>query len=208
MMKLLLKRVIDLAFALPALALLVVPFALIAMAIKLSSPGPVFFHWERVGKDGRTFIPLKFRTMKHGSRRGEVDSLSKDDPRITRLGSYLRAWGIDELPQLWNVIKGEMSLVGPRPTLRYQVERYSRRQMRRLNVKPGITGWALIHGRNALTWNQRIEYDLWYVKHWSICLDLWIMLRTLVVVARRDGLYGPGNVNDMFGVRPSKGGER
>ncbi len=202
MIKLVLKRVIDLAFALPALALLVVPFALIGTAIKLSSPGPVFFHWERVGKDGRSFVPLKFRTMKHGSRRGEVDSVSKEDPRITRLGRFLRAWGVDELPQLWNVIKGEMSLVGPRPTLRYQVERYNRRQMHRLDMKPGITGWALIHGRNALTWSQRIEYDLWYVKHWSIRLDLWIMLCTLVVVVHRDGLYGPGGVNDTFEVKP------
>ncbi len=197
-----LKRALDFVLTVPALAVLVIPFALIAVAIKLDSPGPAFFRQERVGKNGRSFVPLKFRTMQHASRRGEIDTVSVDDPRITRVGRLLRTWGLDELPQLWNVVKGEMSLVGPRPTLRYQVERYNDRQKRRLLVKPGLTGWALIHGRNALTWGERIEYDLWYVEHWSLWVDLKVLFRTLVVVLKREGLYGPEGVNEMFGVEP------
>jgi len=202
-----LKRLLDIALALPALTALAVPFALIAAAIKLDSPGPVFFRQERVGKDSRSFIPLKFRTMEHCSRRGEIDTVSKDDPRFTKVGQFLRTWGLDELPQLWNVLKGEMSLVGPRPTLQYQVDLYDDRQRRRLLVKPGITGWALIHGRNALTWEERIEYDLWYVDNWSLWGDLKVLVRTLVVVLKREGLYGPGGVNEMFGVEPPEEGE-
>jgi len=192
------KRALDLCLAIPALVVLALPFAFICVAIKLDSRGPVFFRQERVGKDGRPFVLLKFRTMQHQSRRGEIDPLVKDDPRITRVGRFLREWGLDELPQLWNVVKGDMSLVGPRPTLRYQVERYDERQQRRLLVKPGITGWALIHGRNALTWQERIELDLWYVDHGSLWVDLRILLRTLVVVLRREGLYSPDGINDMF----------
>ncbi|HPD07171.1 MAG TPA: sugar transferase [Candidatus Bipolaricaulis sp.] len=200
-----LKRMLDLGVSVISLAVLIIPFSVIALAIKLDSKGPVFFRQERIGKDGKPFVPLKFRTMQHGSRRGEIDTLSESDARITRVGRFLRSWGLDELPQLWNVLKGEMSLVGPRPTLRYQVDRYDERQRRRLLVKPGITGWALIHGRNALTWEERIEYDLWYVDHWSVGLDIKILLRTLVVVLRREGLYGPGGVNDTFSVERPEG---
>lgn len=192
------KRALDLALTIPSLTVLSLPFALISLAIKLDSRGPVFFHQERIGRGDTAFTPLKFRTMQQASRRGEIDPLVKDDPRITRVGRRLRDWGLDELPQLWNVLRGDMSLVGPRPTLRYQVERYDERQRRRLLVKPGITGWALIHGRNALTWHERIELDLWYVDHGSLWVDLRILLRTLVVVLRREGLYGPDGVNDMF----------
>ncbi len=203
-----LKRALDLALVVPTLAVLALPFVAIAVAVKLDTPGPVFFHRERAGKAGRAFVPLKFRTMQHGSRRGEIDTVSKDDPRFTRVGRFLRTWGLDELPQLWNVLKGEMSLVGPRPTLRYQVERYDERQRRRLLVKPGLTGWALIHGRNAISWEERIEHDLWYVDNWSLWVDLKVLLRTLVVVLKREGLYGPGGVNEMFGVEPpEEGGE-
>jgi len=198
------KRILDLCLAVPALIVLAIPFVFIALAIKLDSRGPVFFRQERVGKDGRPFILLKFRTMQQDSRRGEIDLLAKDDPRITRVGRFLREWGLDELPQLWNVVKGDMSLVGPRPTLRYQVERYDAQQRRRLLVKPGITGWALIHGRNALTWQERIELDLWYVDHVSFFLDLRILWRTVIVVLRREGLYGPGGINDTFVEPPTK----
>lgn len=195
-----LKRALDVVLALVALAMVLIPFVLIAAAIKLDSKGPVFFRQERIGKDARTIKPWKFRTMVEGAvHRGLGYNVMADDPRITRVGRFLRGWGLDELPQLINVIKGEMSLVGPRPTLRYQVERYDERQKRRLLVKPGITGWALIHGRNTLTWEERIRYDLWYVDHWSVGLDLLILLKTVwVVLVKREGVYGPGGVNDEF----------
>jgi lipopolysaccharide/colanic/teichoic acid biosynthesis glycosyltransferase len=193
-----LKRLLDIAVSVVSLAILAIPFALIALAITLDSRGPVFFRQARVGQDGRSFTPLKFRTMQNEARRGKIDILVQDDPRITRAGRVLRSWGIDELPQLWNVLKGEMSLVGPRPTFQYQVDHYDERQRKRLQVKPGITGWSLIQGRNALRWRERIEYDLWYVDNWNFWLDLRILARTVWVVLRREGLYGPEGVNDPF----------
>jgi len=199
-----LKRLLDVLLSAVALCLLVFPFGLIALALKLDSRGPVFFRQERVGKDGHAFIPLKLRTMQHGSRRGVIDTVSENDPRFTRVGKFLRTWGLDELPQLWNVLKGDMSLVGPRPTLCYQVERYDDRQMRRLLVKPGLTGWALIQGRNAISWEERIEHDLWYVDNWTLWVDLKVLFRTLVVVLKREGLYGPAGINEMFGVEPER----
>lgn len=198
--QLLFKRVIDIILSLTGLTILAIPFAFIALAIKLDSRGPVFFRQERVGKDGRILEPWKFRTMVVGAvEQGLGYNVAKDDPRITKVGRFLRSWGLDELPQLINVLKGEMSIVGPRPTLRYQVEQYNDFQRKRLLVKPGITGWALIHGRNLLTWEERIKYDVWYADHWSIPLDLWIMLKTIwVVLITREGLYGEGGVNDPF----------
>ncbi len=195
-----LKRLIDVLASLVGLLLLAFPFLIIALAIKLDSKGPVFFRQERVGKDGRVFKPWKFRTMVEGAvEQGLGYNVARDDPRITRVGRFLREWGLDELPQLINVLRGEMSLVGPRPTLPYQVERYDALQRKRLLVKPGITGWALIHGRNLLSWEERIKYDIWYVEHWSIWLDLWILLKTIwVVLIKREGVYGPGGVNDDF----------
>lgn len=201
-----LKRVLDLVISFVGLTLLFIPFALIALAIKLDSKGPIFFRQERVGKDGQVFKTWKFRTMVVGAvERGLGYKVAKDDPRITRVGRFLREWGLDELPQLINVLKGEMSIVGPRPTLKYQVERYDDFQRKRLLVKPGITGWALIHGRNLLTWEERIKYDVWYVEHWSLLLDLWIMLKTIwVVLIKREGVYGPGGINeDFIGPAPS-----
>jgi len=206
-MQVAIKRLIDVVLSGIALAMLAGPFAFIAVAVRLDSPGPVFFRQERIGKDGRPFVPLKFRTMQHASRRGEIDTVSEDDPRFTKVGRFLRTWGLDELPQLWNVLKGEMSLVGPRPTLDYQVKRYDDRQRRRLLVSPGLTGWALIHGRNAISWQERIEYDLWYVDNWTLWVDLKVLLRTLVVVLKREGLYGPGGVNEMFGMEPPEEGK-
>ncbi|MGQ9477795.1 MAG: sugar transferase [Candidatus Bipolaricaulia bacterium] len=194
------KRALDLGIALIGLILLALPFALIALLIKLDSKGPVFFRQERVGRQGRIFKPWKFRTMIEGAvAQGLGYNVARDDPRITRVGRFLRDWGLDELPQLINVLKGEMSLVGPRPTLKYQVERYDEFQRKRLLVKPGITGWALIHGRNLLSWEERIKYDVWYAEHWSIWLDLRILLKTIwVVLIKREGVYGPGGVNDDF----------
>lgn len=198
--QLFIKNILDRVISLIALIILAVPFLVIALAIKLDSRGPVFFRQERVGKDGKLFKIWKFRTMVVGAEnQGLGYNVAQDDPRITRVGRFLRIWGLDELPQLINVLRGEMSLVGPRPTLQYQVERYNDFQRKRLLVKPGITGWAAIHGRNLLSWEERIKLDVWYVENWSLWLDLKIMLKTLwFVLFTRKGVYGPGGINDDF----------
>lgn len=153
--------------------------AVAAAAIKLRDGGPVLYRQTRVGKDGADFELLKLRTMIVGAEmQGAGFAIDKNDARITRVGRVLRSLSLDELPQLWNVVRGEMSLIGPRPTLRYQVERYTPRQRRRLEVKPGITGWAQVHGRAALPWDERIELDVWYVEHRSLWLDLKILAKT------------------------------
>jgi lipopolysaccharide/colanic/teichoic acid biosynthesis glycosyltransferase len=150
-----------------------------ALAIKSEDGGPVLYRQSRVGKDGEEFELLKLRTMIPGAEtQGAGWAVNRGDPRITKVGRVLRRLSLDELPQLWNVVRGDMSLIGPRPTLRYQVERYTDRQRRRLEVKPGITGWAQIHGRAALPWDERIELDVWYVEHRSPLVDLRILLRT------------------------------
>jgi lipopolysaccharide/colanic/teichoic acid biosynthesis glycosyltransferase len=156
------------------------PFlALAALAIKLEDRGPVLYKQSRVGKDGVDFELLKLRTMVVGAEKiGAGFALDRGDARITRPGRVLRRLSIDELPQLWNVVRGDMSVIGPRPTLRYQVEQYDDRQRRRLEVKPGITGWAQIHGRASLPWAERIELDVWYVEHRDWKTDLLILLRT------------------------------
>ncbi|MDX6503000.1 MAG: hypothetical protein QOE29_125, partial [Gaiellaceae bacterium] len=156
------------------------PFvALSALAVKLEDRGPVLYRQTRVGKDGSDFELLKLRTMiVDAERQGAGFAVDRGDSRITRSGRILRRLSLDELPQLWNVVRGDMSLIGPRPTLRYQVEDYDERQRRRLDVKPGITGWAQIHGRAALSWPERIELDVWYVEHRSTLVDLKILLRT------------------------------
>jgi lipopolysaccharide/colanic/teichoic acid biosynthesis glycosyltransferase len=152
---------------------------LAAAAIKLDDGGPIFYRQRRVGLNGEEFELLKLRTMEVGAEtKGAGFAVNEGDPRITRAGRLLRRLSIDELPQLWNVVRGDMSLVGPRPTLAYQVERYTPRQRRRLEVRPGITGWAQIHGRARLPWEQRIELDVWYVEHRSPWLDLKILVRT------------------------------
>ena len=150
-----------------------------ALAIKLDDGGPVLYRQTRVGKDGSDFELLKLRTMVVGAeKQGAGYAVDRGDARITRVGRVLRRLSIDELPQLWNVVRGEMSLIGPRPTLRYQVERYDERQRHRLDVRPGLTGWAQIHGRAELPWADRIELDVWYVEHRSPRVDLKILLRT------------------------------
>ena len=139
----------------------------------------MLYRQRRVGSDGEDFELLKLRTMVVGAEtQGAGYAVNRDDPRITKVGRLLRRTSIDELPQLWNVVRGDMSIIGPRPTLRYQVERYTERQRRRLEVKPGITGWAQIHGRAELPWDERIELDVWYVEHRSARVDLKILLRT------------------------------
>jgi lipopolysaccharide/colanic/teichoic acid biosynthesis glycosyltransferase len=195
-----LKRTIDLLGSAVGLLVLVAPFILIAVLIKRDSPGPIFFLQERVGRDGKPFVCWKFRTMVVGAiDQGLGVTVAQNDSRITRIGHVLRNWGIDELPQLINVLKGEMSLVGPRPTLQYQVDQYDGPQRKRLLAKPGLTGWALIHGRNTLSWEERIKLDVWYVENWSLWLDFKILLKTVwVVLVTREGLYGESGVNDDF----------
>jgi lipopolysaccharide/colanic/teichoic acid biosynthesis glycosyltransferase len=173
------RRLRDLVGAAVALAAASPFLVAAAVAIKLEDRGPVLYRQRRVGQGGREFELLKLRTMVVGAEtRGAGWAVNRGDPRITRVGRVLRRLSLDELPQLWNVVRGEMSLVGPRPTLAYQVERYTPRQRRRLDVKPGITGWAQVHGRAALPWDERIELDVWYVENRSAWLDLKILAKT------------------------------
>ena len=173
------NRALDVAGASLGLVLASPFLAASALAIKLTDRGPVLYRQERVGLEGEPFQLLKLRTMVVGAeQQGAGWAVNKGDPRITRSGRLLRRLSLDELPQLWNVVRGDMSLIGPRPTLQYQVEKYTDRQRRRLEVKPGITGWAQIHGRAALPWEERIELDVWYVEHRSPRVDLKILLRT------------------------------
>jgi lipopolysaccharide/colanic/teichoic acid biosynthesis glycosyltransferase len=170
--------------------LLASPVLLVAViAIRLESRGPAIFKQRRVGKDGVEFDLYKLRTMVSGSDRGPDLPLSQGDPRITRVGALLRRYSLDELPNLVNVLRGEMAIVGPRPTIPPQVERYTERQRRRLEVKPGITGWAQVNGRVSLSWPERIELDIWYVDHRSLWLDLRILAKTLWLLVSGHGLY-------------------
>ena len=179
------NRAVDVVLAGTSLALTSPVLALAALAIKLEDGGPVFYRQRRVGLRGEDFELLKLRTMVVGAEQlGKGFAVDARDPRITKLGRLLRRSSIDELPQLWNVLRGDMSVVGPRPTLRYQVEQYDERQRRRLEVKPGLTGWAQVHGRAALPWSERIELDVWYVEHRSPLLDLRILLRTPLALFR------------------------
>jgi lipopolysaccharide/colanic/teichoic acid biosynthesis glycosyltransferase len=173
------NRALDAAGAGLGLAVASPVLAAAALAIKLDDGGPVFYRQRRVGLNGEEFELVKLRTMEVGAEhKGAGLAVNEGDSRITRAGRLLRRLSIDELPQLWNVVRGDMSLVGPRPTLAYQVERYTPRQRRRLEVRPGITGWAQIHGRARLPWEERIELDVWYVEHRSPWLDLKIIART------------------------------
>ncbi|MDX6480753.1 MAG: hypothetical protein QOG85_1263 [Gaiellaceae bacterium] len=173
------NRAADVAIAGIALVAASPLLAVAALAIKLEDGGPILYRQTRVGKDGVDFELLKLRTMVvNAENMGAGLAVNEGDSRITRTGRILRKLSLDELPQLWNVVRGEMSVIGPRPTLRYQVEQYDERQRRRLDVRPGITGWAQIHGRATLPWDKRIELDVWYVEHRSPLLDLKILART------------------------------
>ncbi len=178
------NRAADVAIAGAALVVASPLLAVAAVAVKLDR-GPVLYRQMRVGKDGVDFELLKLRTMVVGAETmGAGFAVNEGDSRITRAGRTLRRLSLDELPQLWNVVRGDMSIVGPRPTLRYQVERYDARQRRRLDVKPGITGWAQVNGRASLPWPERIELDVWYVEHRSALLDLKILALTPLALFR------------------------
>lgn len=189
MINLFLKRVMDILGSATALVLFFPLLFIIAILVKLDSRGPVFFMQERFGLNGRTFRIVKLRTMVDKAHlQGAGYGIVKDDPRITRLGKFLRSFGIDELPQLWNVLKGDMSFVGPRPLI-YPEESYSERHRKRFLMRPGITSYAIVRGRNKLSWKEKLDADAWYVEHWSFWLDLWILLRTLPMVISRVGVY-------------------
>jgi lipopolysaccharide/colanic/teichoic acid biosynthesis glycosyltransferase len=185
-----LTRALDVALAAALLVVTAPLLALAALAIRLESRGPVFYRQLRVGRDGEPFELWKLRTMVPGAESmGAGIYVVEGDPRITRTGRLLRRFSLDELPNLVNVLRGEMSIVGPRPTVQEQVDRYTDRQRRRLEVKPGITGWAQINGRTSLPWPERIELDVWYAEHRSLRLDLRILARTARMLATGHGLY-------------------
>jgi lipopolysaccharide/colanic/teichoic acid biosynthesis glycosyltransferase len=193
------QRILDVALSLFGSVLTAPVVAVLGVAIRLESPGPAIYTQTRVGKDGREFKIYKLRSMVRGAEfAGDGLAIQAGDDRITRIGKILRRYSLDELPNLWNVLLGEMSIVGPRPTVPIQVEQYTTRERGRLAVKPGITGWAQINGRAALPWSERIELDLWYVEHRSLALDLRILARTATLVASGHGLYK----GDRGGWRP------
>ena len=184
------NRALDLAVAGLLIVVTAPLLGLAALAIKLESRGPVIYRQRRIGKDGRPFELLKLRTMVPGAESmGAGIYVLEGDPRITRTGRLLRRFSLDELPNLVNVLRGELAIVGPRPTVQEQVDGYTVRQRRRLEVKPGITGWAQINGRTSLPWPERIELDVWYVEHRSLRLDLRILARTARLLATGRGLY-------------------
>jgi lipopolysaccharide/colanic/teichoic acid biosynthesis glycosyltransferase len=185
-----LSRAFDVALSAALLVLTSPLLALAALAIRLESRGPVVYRQLRVGRDGEPFELWKLRTMVPGAESmGAGLYVLEGDPRITRTGRRLRRFSLDELPNLVNVLKGDMAIVGPRPTVQEQVDRYTDRQRRRLEVKPGITGWAQINGRTSLPWPERIELDVWYVENRSLRLDLRILLKTARMLATGHGLY-------------------
>jgi lipopolysaccharide/colanic/teichoic acid biosynthesis glycosyltransferase len=184
------SRPLDLLAAALLLTLAAPLLAVAALAIRLESQGPVLYRQRRVGRHGRPFELWKLRTMVPGAETlGAGIYVLEGDPRITRVGRLLRRFSLDELPNLVNVVQGDMAIVGPRPTVAEQVDRYTERQRRRLEVKPGITGWAQINGRTSLPWPERIELDVWYVEHRSLRLDLRILARTARLLASGQGLY-------------------
>lgn len=185
------KRLLDLFGAAVALLLFGPLMLIVAAFVRLRLGSPVLFRQERPGYRERRFICLKFRTMRDAvDRHGR---LLPDGERLTTLGKFLRRTSLDELPQLFNVLRGEMSLVGPRPLLNDYLPHYSPEQRRRHDCLPGITGWAQIHGRNAITWQEKFRLDVWYVDHWSFRLDCWILLRTVGKVLRPEGVNQPGH---------------
>ncbi len=196
------KRVFDLVISASALIVLAPLIALIALAIKRDDRGPILFVQERVGKNRRNFRCDKFRTMVLGAEKiGSGFTVVENDARITRVGRLLRNWTLDEIPQLLNVLKGDMSIVGPRPWVPSQAAYCSDEDSRRFNFKPGMAGWAWIHGRNRLPWAERVRLDLDYVDHWSLKLDFSILAKAFVLLIRRDGVYFADNIAEGANAR-------
>lgn len=193
-MYLTIKRILDFLFSLIILLILLPLFLVVAILIKLDSKGPVIFKQSRLGKDGNVFKVWKFRTMiDNAEKMGTGLTTAQNDPRITRVGKILRKASIDELPQLINVLKGDMSFIGPRPAPVHHLKQYNENERQRLKVLPGITGWAQVNGRNILTWPERIEKDIWYVNNISFLLDLKIAFKTIKVVLLSEGVYSGRN---------------
>ena len=202
---LLAKKALDRVFAAGALVATAPVLGAAALAVRASMGSPVFFRQERPGLGGTPFRIVKMRTMSNA--RDAAGWLLPDADRLTRLGRFLRASSIDELPQLWNVLRGDLSLVGPRPLLMQYLPLYDREQARRHDVLPGITGWAQVHGRNALGWQEKFALDVWYVDHWSFALDLKILAKTLGSVLAREGIASEGHVSmpNFLGRRGAEG---
>jgi lipopolysaccharide/colanic/teichoic acid biosynthesis glycosyltransferase len=186
------KRLFDLALAIAALVLLAPVLLFVALLVLWRLGRPVLFHHERPGLGGKPFVLYKFRTMR--DTRDPQGHLLPEEQRLTPLGLWLRSTSLDELPELYNVLRGDMSLVGPRPLLVQYLERYNPTQARRHEVRPGLTGWAQVHGRNRLDWNERFERDVWYVDHVGLGLDLEVLFRTFWVLLKREGVTPPGQV--------------
>ncbi len=185
------KKIVDFIVAMIGLIILSLFFVFIAVLIKLDSKGSVFFKQKRVGKNGKIFTVWKFRTMIENAEKIETKhELSEDDPRITKIGKFLRTWTLDEFPQLINVLRGEMSLVGPRPLPEYHVEKYNDFQKKVLTVKPGMVSLVDIKGRALIPWEKRFEYDIWYIENWSLSLDFKILFLMIGVILSRKGVYG------------------
>lgn len=200
------KRIFDLLLTLPGLVVVSPILGIVALLIRLKMGSPVLFRQVRPGFMGKPFVNYKFRSMKE-TRDAQGRPLP-DTERLTRLGQFLRSSSLDELPELFNVIKGEMSLVGPRPLLMQYLERYSPEQARRHHVLPGITGWAQVNGRNALTWEEKFRLDVWYVDHWSLWLDLRILAMTFWKAFKQEGISQPGHATAeefMGNPAPEKG---
>jgi sugar transferase EpsL len=186
------KRILDLVITLPALMLLAIPLIILALLIKICLGGPVLFRQMRPGLYGRPFRLYKFRSMTDA--RDSNGHLLPDEKRLTPFGKVLRSTSLDELPELLNVLKGHLSIVGPRPLLMQYLDRYTPEQMRRHEVKPGITGWAQVNGRNAITWEEKFELDVWYVDNQSFRVDLKIIALTLWKILTREGINQPGQI--------------
>ena len=186
------KRLADVVVALFVLIIFSPIILVVAILIRFNLGSPIFFRQQRPGLHGKPFLMIKFRTMRDAE--GRDGRPLPDAQRMTRFGNLLRKVSLDELPELWNVLRGEMSLVGPRPLLMQYMERYSDRQKKRHDVRPGVTGWAQVNGRNAVDWDTRFEMDVWYVENWSLLLDLKILFLTVKTVLKRDGVSAEGHV--------------
>ena len=205
-LNLFLKHLMDILGAGAGLVLLSPFLLVVAILVRVKLGSPVFFRQQRPGLSGKPFMLVKYRTMT--GERDEKGNLLPDEVRLTRFGRFLRSTSIDELPELWNVFLGDMSLVGPRPLLMRYLGRYTPEQARRHEVKPGITGWAQVNGRNALTWEEKFRLDVWYVDHFSVWLDIRILFRTFLKVLRREGISGEGQatMSEFLGSEVSSNG--